>query len=77
MKDLDLNKNIINLTHTDMDGSGCSILSKLVFPDRDVIHTSYGRIADILEGLRYTKEKQLLITDLCFTEEDFELLEDI
>ena len=77
MKDLDLKKNIINLTHTDMDGSGCSILSKLVFPDRDVIHTSYGRIADILEGLRYTKENQLLITDLCFTEEDFELLEDI
>ena len=50
MKDLDLNKNIINLTHTDMDGSGCAILSKLVFPDRDVIHTSYGRIEDNLEG---------------------------
>ena len=63
MKDLDLKKNIINLTHTDMDGSGCSILSKLVFSDRDVIHTSYGRIADILEfSPRILLEPSLSVT---------------
>lgn len=62
-------KKVLLISHiADMDGLGCVILGKIVFPKMDVILIEpdelKGKIEDLLKTKKYSKYEKIFITDL-------------
>ena len=72
------NKNVVHLSHTDLDGSGCQILTYNTFSYIKNFNSTYGNITKNLkiidEHLDNNSYDMVFITDLSFTEDDFKLL---
>lgn len=59
---------VLNITHvSDMDGRGCEVLTKLVFPDNEIILSEPGLVHEVIENLDYKKYDKIFITDLALT----------
>ena len=59
---------VLNITQiSDMDGRGCEILTKLVFPDNEIILTEPRLVHEVIENLDYKKYDKIFITDLAVT----------
>eukprot|EP01156_Anaeramoeba_ignava_P010482 Anaeramoba_ignava/a479883_28.p1 GENE.a479883_28~~a479883_28.p1 ORF type:complete len:350 (+),score=-3.48 a479883_28:854-1903(+) len=69
---------LFHMSHTDMDGYGCQLISKKVFPDGYFLNANYGLevklfIKDILSKIKNTPKEQeifFLITDLNLTPDE-------
>ena len=63
---------IIHISHTDLDGYGCHLISSLLVNPEDVkqYNIDYGSFLDILEIVKINKEDFLLITDINLNEEE-------
>ena len=75
------NKNLIHLSHTDLDGESCIILAQNYFKNMVSKRISYNAILQTLQEIvaevSASNEKlQLLITDLKMSEEDFRYLQE-
>lgn len=75
------NKTTIMLTHTDMDGESCLILARSYFKNIIPFRISYNNIKETLleikECYNTNDNLQMIITDLNFSKEDFDILLEI
>jgi len=68
-----LHSKILNVTHYDLDGAGCSILLKYMFDHIDILPASYADISKILnECVNFHTYDYVILTDI--TPEDREKL---
>lgn len=54
----------IHITHDDLDGVGCAVVSKAVYPDIKIVHASYGNFAEKLNEALDKEPELLLISDV-------------
>ena len=74
-----MNKDLktLHLSHTDLDGSGSIIIAKEFLTDVSHKRITYNAVNETLLKILNSDNdfKQLLITDLCFYEEDWKVLQ--
>ncbi len=78
-----MNKKVYHLSHTDLDGYSCQIITDRVFKDIEFFNSNYGeeinqRLTQILNSIKESdfKKNLILITDLNLTLEDAVFLEE-
>jgi hypothetical protein len=54
LKKINLTDKILNITHSDLDGVGCSIVLKNVFNDIEIKKTTYSKINSLLKSINYS-----------------------
>ncbi len=66
MKQISLDSKILNLTHKDLDGCGCSIVLGNTFPRNNIKfwYTNYNQINSVLENLNYDNYDFIILTDI-------------
>lgn len=76
-----MNKDLktLHLSHTDLDGSGSIIIAKEYLTDVSRKRITYNAVNETLLKILNSDNdfKQLLITDLCFYEEDWKVLQNL
>lgn len=55
---------ILNVTHNDCDGTGCSIVLSHVFKNLTIIDTSFYKIDEVLTSIQYKNYDYVIITDI-------------
>jgi len=56
-------KKILHITHNDLDGAGCGIIIKKIYPDASINYLDYKDVDDFI--LRnYSNYNRLIITDV-------------
>jgi len=78
-----ITKNILHLSHTDLDGIGCQIASHNTFKNVRNFNSTYVKVTEFLHIIEEHIERNIyyydyvFVTDLSITEEDFILLNKI
>jgi hypothetical protein len=79
------NRKLYHLSHIDLDGYSCQLLSSYIFEDRKYLNANYGkevlaRVDEIFEDIQKQDKKKkifILITDLNLTEDEAEYLSNL
>jgi len=71
MKRIPLDAKILNITHVDLDGCGCSIVLGNVFKNITYVFSSFYNIDEKLEIINYDEYDYVILTDIHPTEKKY------